>query len=57
MKKKKSNSKKFKKVKGQLVQYQPYESYGQYQSRARRCFPCCWDDGCGYCCPSHPPVM
>ncbi|WP_409175500.1 hypothetical protein [Brevibacillus fortis] len=45
MKKKKSNSKKFKKVKGQLVQY-------QYPSPEPICVWRCDEDGdCGWYCP------
>ncbi|MBY0088259.1 MULTISPECIES: hypothetical protein [Brevibacillus] len=46
MKKKKVNSKKFKKVNGQLVQYSSY-----YPAQAGGCIWICMRHGCGWWCP------
>ncbi|MFB0832528.1 hypothetical protein ACEU2D_23435 [Brevibacillus laterosporus] len=57
MKRKKSNSKGFKKVNGQLVQYEnhyptQYPQYAnQYPTQISSCFRCCGPGWCGWCCP------
>ncbi|AUM63744.1 hypothetical protein C0R09_04010 [Brevibacillus laterosporus] len=64
MKRKKSNSKGFKKVNGKLVQYAnqyptQYSQYAnqypqyvnQYPTQISSCFRCCGPGWCGWCCP------